>query len=401
MLLTQGLFARISCALFFHADIYSSMPAKQSTNESAFKNWINAQLLNDIAKSIKAVHPEFASTQFLKISNDLGPLELKARVRLVREKLRELLPADYPKALKILMASMNDGSLKGFGLWPYADFIENYGLDHPDLSLKALYELTSKFTGEFAVRPFIRKSQIETLAQLEKWATDKNYHVRRWVSEGTRPRLPWGLRLQALVKDPAPTIKLLEILKYDSELYVRKSVANHLNDISKDHPEMLVKLLGVWQKTVPPEHSEKINWISRHSLRSLLKAGHPGALALLGFGAKVKIQAKNLKLKSSKVRVGQYLEFSFDVICTQSSGKKPQLLMIDYIIHHRKAGGKLSPKVFKLKSLQLSMGEKIKIAKRHSFKPVTTRVYYSGEHFVEIQVNGQKLCKAKFDFKAV
>lgn len=372
------------------------MPAKQSTAESAFKNWINEDVVKKMARSLVKVAPGFNTRKFLEVSRELAPLELKARVRLLRQKLRELLPQNYPEALAILMQSMRDDTLKGFALWPYADFIENYGLEHRDLSLKALYELTQRFTSEFAVRPYIQKYPRETLKQLEKWATDSNYHVRRWVSEGTRPRLPWGLRLQELVRDPSPTIPLLEKLKYDSELYVRKSVANHLNDISKDHPEKVVALLKKWVEEAPQVHRAKIQWIVRHALRSLLKAGDPKALKLLGYGPQAKVKVSSLHLKKKTVRIGENLEFAFEVKCGQKSGGCPQSLMIDYVIYHRKANGNLSPKVFKLRTVKLPPKGSVKVEKKHSFKPVTTRVYYPGSHAIEIQINGQKYVRAEF-----
>jgi 3-methyladenine DNA glycosylase AlkC len=373
------------------------MPAKQESNESAFKNHINVDLVRKIANSIHRVYPTFRKAELISAADELKPLELKGRVRWVSAKLKELLPPNYPEALKILLRSTEDNVLSGFGLWPYTDFIENYGLEHRDLSLRALYQLTEKFTGEFAVRPFLQKYEKETLKQLQAWATDKNEHVRRWVSEGTRPRLPWGLRLQSFIKDPSPTIPLLEKLKYDEELYVRKSVANHLNDIAKDHSWFLIDLLTRWQKEAPQKHQDKIDWITRHALRTLIKNGNPAALKLLGYGHDARVVAKNFTLSRGKIRVGEALEFSFRVECTQPKSRaKIQKLMIDYVVYHQKAGGKLSPKVFKLKNFTLRPGEKITVLKKHSFKKVTTRRYYAGNHAIEIQINGRRAGRKSF-----
>lgn len=370
---------------------------KKSENPKAFKHWIDKKLLLRMAAAIQEVHPDFDQKKFLALTPHLEKLELKARVQHVRDQLHHQLPQNYKKALKILCDSLRSQKLKGFDLWPYTEFVQTYGLDHPALSLKALHHLTQLFTGEFAVRPFLKKHPKVTLDFLLKCTMDQNVHVRRWVSEGTRPRLPWGERLGDFVNDPRPTIALLENLKYDEELYVRKSVANHLNDIAKDHPELLFPILKKWQNTADLNHQKKITWITQRALRTLIKEGHPEALALIGVSSQIKINVKHLKIQKKTFSLNETLSFEFQV---QSDSQKPQRLIIDYIIHHVKANQKTTPKVFKLKSLTLGAGETLRIKKNHPLKKITTRKYYSGTHLLEIQINGKVYAALKWELKA-
>lgn len=377
------------------------MPQKNTEQkDSAFKNWINADVVKKMASHIHHHFSQFDKASFCKVSAQLPPLELKARVELISATLFDHLPNDYERALKILMLATTkpkagQPALQGFELWPLTTFIEKFGLDHPDQSLLALYELTQRFTAEFAIRPFILQNPKRTLKVLQKWADDPNHHVRRLVSEGSRPRLPWGLRLKFLIEDPAPTLPLLERLKYDEELYVRKSVANHLNDISKDHPDLVVKIAKQWLQKAPAKHQKKIQWIVRHSLRSLLKAGHTEALQLLGYHVPSKIEISKMKLSKKNLKMGETLEFSFNLASSAEAD-----LMIDYIIHHVKANGKHSAKVFKLSTKRVMPELAYEIRKKHAFKKITTRTYFSGKHFLEIMINGKIMNRTSFHFSA-
>lgn len=376
------------------------MPQKnQASEDSAFKNWINEALVARTAHHIQYHYPAFAAREFIKVAKQLPALELKPRMRLVCDFLKTHLPTDYKKALAILLKaatkpSPDEAPLKGFDFWAFTEFIQRYGLEDFKESMAALHELTQMFTAEFAIRPFLLKKEKETLKVLHQWAKDPNVHVRRLVSEGSRPRLPWGEQLKHFIKDPSQTIELLEKLKYDEELYVRKSVANHLNDISKDHPKLAVQVAKKWLKEAPEKHQVKIKWIVKHALRSLLKKGTPEALELLGYKSKAKVKVKNLKVTTKTVKVGSHLDFNFEV----EAGENCQV-MIDYLIHHQKSGGKTSPKVFKLAIKNLKKGQVLTLKKKHSFKPITTRVYYPGPHEVEIMINGKLLGKATFTLK--
>ncbi|RYZ72670.1 MAG: hypothetical protein EOP05_10765 [Proteobacteria bacterium] len=236
------------------------------------------------------------------------------------------------------------------------------------------------------MRPFLNADPKTTLAYLLKASVDKNVHIRRWSSEGSRPRLPWGERLNEFIKKPESTLPILENLKYDDELYVRKSVANHLNDIAKDHPDFVVKILKRWQQEVPTEHKPKIDWITRHALRVLIKNGHAGALALVGVSSNAAIEIKALKVSPTTLQFGESLRFSFEI---QSTARKAQKLVIDYVIHFVKASGKTAPKVFKLKTFSLGPNEKLKIEKSHAVRKITTRDYFPGKHTLALQINGK------------
>jgi 3-methyladenine DNA glycosylase AlkC len=358
---------------------------KTEVNESAFKHFFDLALLQRIAKAIHTPYPSFDKKKFTALMAQLKPLEMKARVKRIRDELHQQLPANFPKALKILLVSLNDETLQGFDLWPYTEFVQTYGLDHLELSLKALKQMTTLFTSEWAIRPFLKLYPDETLSYLEQCSHDKDIKVRRWASEGSRPRLPWGERLHNFIKDPTATSKILDNLKIDPELFVRKSVANHLNDIAKDHPEYVIKVLKKWQKTTEKEHLKKIDWIIRHSLRTLIKAGHPGALSLIGVSKDTKIKLQNFKINKKKIVLGDKIIFEFDI---QSLSAKPQKLVVDYIIHFVKANKKNSPKVFKLKTIEILPKQTLTFIKSHHLKKVTTREYYSGRHVLEIQING-------------
>jgi len=368
------------------------MPAvTQKDNPDAFKHWFNEALVKRISTSLSRAYPAFNTKSFLKVVPKLAALEMKPRVHFIRDAMAAELPQDYLKVLSILLKSVEVGNLKGFELWPYTEFIQQQGLDHVEQSLNALYKLTSKFTAEFAVRPFLIKHPKKTFATLKKWSTDKDEHIRRWTSEGSRPRLPWGAKLHASIIDPTSGLEILEKLKFDESLYVRKSIANHLNDIAKDHPDLVISTLKAWQKKVTAKDKAKLVWIEKQALRTLIKQGYKPALEVLGFGEKALVKLGELKLNKKKFTEKDILTFELEFT---SKSSKAQRLAVDYIIHYQKAGNKLSPKVFKLKVIDLKPNEKFVVKKNHSLKAVTTRRHYSGLHKIEIQINGKVLAAA-------
>jgi 3-methyladenine DNA glycosylase AlkC len=367
---------------------------RDESSESAFKHFFDLKLLQRIAKAIASIDKDFDEARFLKLMQELNPLEMKPRVRKIRDELKHQLPKSYPAALQILMKAAAGGKLSSFDLWPFAEFIQTYGLEDLKLSLDALQKITVLFTAEFAVRPFLIKYPKETLRYLEKCARDPDEHLRRWASEGTRPRLPWGERLQDFIRDPSQALPILEILKFDDALYVRKSVSNHLNDIAKDHPGLVIKILSKWKKEAGETHAKKVEWIIHRSLRTLIKNGHPEALKLIGVSTDAKVKLSGFKLNAKAFKLGARMEFEFKL---ESLAKKPQKLVIDYIIHFVKSNQSKSPKVFKLKSVMLPGEETVTIGKSHHLKKVTTRVYYPGAHWLEIQVNGKIVKRAHFD----
>jgi 3-methyladenine DNA glycosylase AlkC len=270
-----------------------------------------------------------------------------------------------------------------------------YGLGDWEASIPALEEFTERMSAEFAIRPFIVRYPQRTMAQMLAWSEHESAEVRRLASEGCRPRLPWGIRLQALVADPAPILPILERLKNDESESVRRSVANNLNDISKNHPDLVLELLRRWQAGATDEAraSDGVRWITGHALRTLVKQGHPQALALLGYGSADQIAVHNLAVEPQSIHIGQQVTLSFDI---ESLAGEPVNLMIDYVVYHRRANGRLSPKVFKLSKRTIQPGEVLQIVRKHSFAPVTTRKYYPGAQAIEPIINGKLCGRAEF-----
>lgn len=364
-------------------------------NENAFKNWINPAVVQKTGKVFHAAYTRFDEKRFQKIASKLNDLELKGRVLLITAGLKAELPEDFSASSKILKKVLGENKLTGFELWPISEYISQFGTDHFDESLELMYQLTQQFTSEFAIRPFLLKDPERILKKFKTWLKDDNVHIRRWISEGTRPLLPWGAKIPSFVEKPA-TIHLLDALKYDEELYVRKSIANHLNDISKHHPDIVINTLKEWVKAAPDAHQEKIQWIKKQALRTLIKKGHPKALGLMGVSDKSEVKLSQLKLSKDKYKLGETLEFEFVL---QSTGAKTQKIIVDYGIGFLKSNGSISTKMFKLKTLELKPKEKVVITKRHSLKAITTATFYSGQHELALQVNGKFLKKTQWLFK--
>lgn len=361
------------------------------------KNFVNEALVRQIAERISHVQPTFAREEFVwATAKQLESLELKQRFAWVADQLREYLPDDYPTALDILLRILDEGDDRfepiddaPFRLLPIPTFVYRHGLDHLEASLDAIYVITRHTSCEGAIRPFIIHHPQTTMARLHQWAQDENEHVRRLVSEGSRPRLPWWPPLRQFIADPAPTFGLLERLKDDPSLYVRRSVANHLNDISKDHPELLLARMEAWSVGASKERL----WLINHALRTLVKRGDQRALAILGYGA-ANIELRGLELTPALLEFGNALEFSFEL---QNRDATQQNLMIDFVLHFRKANGTTAPKVFKLKKARLPAGETLSIKKKLAIRPISTRKYYPGRQRLEIQVNGRVLGGADFE----
>lgn len=365
------------------------------TEPTAFKHWIDRSAVEGLADALCAAGA-FERDSFVEAAAaGLEPLELKDRVRHVAATLRDHLDPDYPTALAHLLRALppplegTDGVSSAFVLWPYAHFVEAYGLEAFDASMRAMVEITQRFSAEFAVRPYLDREPERAFAFLAGLTDHPSPHVRRWVSEGTRPRLPWGLRLKKLVADPSPSLPLLEALRRDPEEYVRRSVANHLNDIAKDHPELVVRTCARWWNDADTDGRRMI----KHALRTLVKKGHPGALAVLGFGPP-KVRVERWSVSERVTLGGDPLELSLAVT---STAKRAQRLLVDFVIHHRKANGETSPKVFKWTERALAPGETLTLEKRHAIRPITTRRYYPGAHHAEVLINGEALAKASFE----
>ena len=353
-------------------------------------NQYGADVSAAIARMIAAVYPQFESRKFVAdVLTGYDALALMPRGKHIAQALHRHLPSDYPKAVDILLASLDQPhgrpaglSMASFLYLPHTMFVAQFGLDNFEDSMRAQHALTQRFTAEFSIRPFLQKYEAATLARLRQWASDPSAHVRRLVSEGTRPRLPWASRLPAFQKDPAPVLALLEQLKDDPELYVRRSVANNLNDIGKDHPTLLAKTAKQWLKGASTER----RWIVQHALRSAVKRGEAGALQVLGFGKSAEVEVSGARITPKRVVMGEKVNVAFDV---SNTSEKPQEVLVDFCIHYVKASGKTSAKVFKLKVLALAPKETVRLSKTVSTVEMTTRKHHAGVHRVDVLLNGK------------
>lgn len=386
------------------------------TQQMLMKDGLGDAAVKRLAANLWAVQADFPYQPFLELAlQGLQELELKERVIHIIAALHQVFPEDFKQTAGILhkcsqqwQAGDPDDPLRGFAAWPLIDYVGVHGLQQPALALDTLKKLTSLFSAEFAIRPFLLEHRELSLKRLHLWSRDKDEHVRRLVSEGCRPRLPWGIRLQPFCEDPGDILPLLEALKADESLYVRRSVANNLNDISKDHPELVLDVCHNWNKgaDIGDEKGGKNDgkqsvdkdrqWLIRHATRTLVKAGHPRVFSLLGYTDKPEISLSPIKLQQEQIVLGEALQFNVQLHAT---GPKPQKLVLDYAIHHMKANGQTSPKVFKLKNLTLKAGEKLSIDKKHMIKEISTRKYYSGTHKLEILINGLGMRGMEFELE--
>jgi 3-methyladenine DNA glycosylase AlkC len=351
-----------------------------------------------IARMIRAVHPGFNARGFVADAlRGYDALALMARGKHIAQALHRHLPADYPQAVDILLASLDQPhgrdpelGLASFLYLPHTLFVAAHGLDHFEASMRAQHALTQRFTAEFSIRAFFQTHEAATLARFAQWASDPSEHVRRLVSEGSRPRLPWASRLPSFQKNPAPVLALLERLKDDPALYVRRSVANNLNDIGKDHPELLAATAKHWLKGA----SQERRWIVQHALRSAVKRGEAGALDVLGFGKSAEAEVTGARITPKRAPMGEKVHIAFGLTNTSA---KAQRVLVDFCIHYVKASGKSSAKVFKLKVLDLAPGETARLGKTVSTAEMTTRKHHPGEHRVEVLLNGQASALGAFE----
>ncbi len=359
---------------------------------TALKDFFSLDLVVRLASSLAAVSSGFPERAFVAdASRGLEHLELLDRARHITRAMHAHLPASYPEALAVVLRSLgpehHKGELLGAGMAPFfylphTLFVAEYGLGHFALSMRAQHELTRRFSCEFSVRRFLEERPDETLAVFAEWVDDPSPHVRRLVSEGTRPRLPWAPRVRWLGEQPERVLPLLEALRDDPASLVRRSVANHLNDLAKSDPERVVSLARRWLRGASAERRALVE----HALRSLVKRGHAGALDALGFGARARVVVEG-SFAPRRVRVGGAVRVKVTVHAERSA-RAPQSLVVDLVVHFVKARGATSPKVFKLKRLELAAGASAELAKTVSLAVHTTRTPYPGTHPVQALVNG-------------
>jgi 3-methyladenine DNA glycosylase AlkC len=377
-----------------------------------FKLLLNADTVATAATHLSRAWADFPATRFKHLAQTgLDELEFKARAQHIRAALEATLPSDFDHAATIIENSLapvrpvddesipkdSAAGLAGWIVWSLGDFVAVRGQHDVERSLQCLHVLTQRFTAEFAIRPFIAAHQATVLKTLERWVSDPSPHVRRLVSEGTRPRLPWGIRLHDLVRDPTPMLPLLRALQDDPSDDVRRSVANHLNDIAKDHPEVLHAWL---REHLPKATSASLSPLEatrratlRHACRGLIKAGDAKVMAAWGVGAPW-AGSVALRLSPRRVQLGQVFELRLQLQSTEA--KKAQALEIDYVLRSPNATGAWSSKTFKGWRVSVPARGAVELVKRHPMRHVTTRTLRAGRHEVEVRINGTACAQAEF-----
>jgi len=369
----------------------------------AWKNMFNKETVGKFSQDIKAVYGSFNADEFLAhtVDDTWESLELMARGKRITEQMKEFLPSDYKEALGIMDKVIT--SCGDFFKMCFPTYVELYGQADADwdLSMKAMELYTQYASSEFAVRPFIIKHEKRMMEQMYAWSKHENEHVRRLSSEGCRPALPWGVALNSFKKDPSPVLPILTQLKTDPSAYVRKSVANNINDISKTHPELVAKLSKEWYG----KH-EYTDWIVKHGCRTLLKKGNRYVLAIFGFHdvSSIDVSDFSLKAKSSvksasgqkipAAKFGEDITLSF-VVTTKEATK----VRLEYGVDFMKANGKRNRKIFQISEIEFKVNQKKTYEKNHSLEDLSTRKHYAGLHSLTLIVNGTERGTLDFELK--
>lgn len=359
-----------------------------------FKNIYNDTFFSGFTTVLAKTLKEFDKKRFLKkVYDDAWEArELKQRMKHIALVLHEFMPGKYDQSIEkikdIITALRKNGITGGLEYMIFTEYVENFGLDHYDTSMKAMEFITQFISCEYAIRPFILRYPEKAIRQMLQWSKHESLHVRRFSSEGCRPRLPWAMALPALKKDPAPILPILENLKDDPSEFVRKSVANNLNDIAKDNPDIVLGIVKRWQG-----HSPRTDWIIKHGSRTLLRKAHPQAMKIFGLAVADKIVVDKLKLVHNSISIGEALHFSFNLTNT---GNKPIKLRVEYGIDYMKSNGKANRKLFKITENTYQPQQTYVFKRTQSFRNLTTRKHYAGQHALSIVINGQELSTKKF-----
>lgn len=360
---------------------------------SALKDYFSEDYLDSLAATLDGTRLRCPDA-VRDLKPELTELELKDRVNTIADRIVEFAELDFPELMSELLVLLPEEKafedthtlgqrhiFEGFGAWPLCSIVERHGLAHWEHSFSAMHRLTKAFSAEFAIRPFLLEDTERAINCLKPLVLDQSEHVRRWVSEGTRPRLPWGRSVPALKDYRSEVLALLESLKFDSSEYVRRSISNHLNDLTREDPELVKSTLERWQQDGVDER------LIRHALRGLVKSGDPGALNILGFGA-VNVEVRSFALDPEVIRVGDQVEIHADFVVDGPA-------VVDYVVEFPGAV-RVSTKVFKWKHVEAGEHQ---LKKKHSFKPISTRRYYDGSGRFSLQINGEIVGVASFELK--
>lgn len=363
-----------------------------------FKDHFDQALCQELGQRAAVLAPGFDAQRYqAALPTELQGLEMKARVRALAEALWHGLGLSFDEAMPVLTGMLDAvpqarlGRMSGFQVWVIADIVETRGLDDFELAMQAIHKVTRHFTSEFAIRPYLVAYPQQTLAVLTGWLDDDSSDVRRLISEGTRPRLPWASRVPSLLLDPTPILPLLERLRDDPSLYVRRSVANNLNDISKDHPALVVELLSRWKAELPSEQGQ---WMVRHAARTLTRQGNAAALELLGYLRTTPVKVKRFEVSPPSIVAGQSITLDCDI---QVEGAGEHGLMVDYAILAPGARGQTNRRVFKWSKRKKQAQGSVRLQREHGIATNQVRSYYPGAHQIQLIVNGQVLAEGTFE----
>ena len=353
-----------------------------------FKDRFDVDLVRRLAALLKAGVPGFDEHDFVAAAtSDFADLELSQRARAVAAALPAQLPPDPATAIDLIRTSLPDSvaaqrwqSFDSFMLWPLTMYVAEHGQSCFEESMAAQHALTQLFTAEFSIRSFLQQQPQRTLAQLADWTTDPSEHVRRLVSEGTRPRLPWAAQLPAFIADPSPILPLLEPLRDDPSEYVRRSVANNLNDIAKDHPDVARAVTARWLAEDPSRRP-----LVRHALRTLVKAGDPAALRILGYDGRSPIGVTRMTIQPTSPRIGDRLTVVLEL---SNPSPSPAAARVDLVVGFARPSGNPRRKVFVGAELELPPGERRTLRRSVSLAQLSTRAVHPGTHTVAIMING-------------
>jgi 3-methyladenine DNA glycosylase AlkC len=359
---------------------------------------INGHTAQLLTRAVRSALPGAELASLRAAARRLGPLSLRERADLLRDALLADVPGDYAELARVVRAA-RDGvpEFGGWLIWPVTGAVATKavadGTDAAfDDAMALLADLTGRLTSEFALRILLRHDLDRALRIIAGWTASPDADVRRLASEGTRPYLPWSIRVPELVARPGATAPVLDALYGDASEYVRRSVANHLNDLSRDHADLAVATARRWLDAPAPTTGRLV----RHGLRTLVKRGHPGALELLGF-APATLEIDGPVLDRTRVPFGGSVRFTAAI---RNAGAEDARLAIDYVVHHHKANGSQSTKTFKLTTRTLAPDETIAVTREHSFRLLTTRRYHPGPHAIALQINGVTSDRAEFELQA-
>jgi DNA alkylation repair enzyme len=371
-----------------------------------FKNMYNEQFFNTFTKDLRLVVNDFDTDKFISqiMDDEWEDKGYKQRIAHITTVFGKFLPADYPEAVSMIIELLDcikdklpDFSRiddKNFGLLTLKygaildNYIEQYGIDDYETSIKAIEKITQFTSCEFVTHAFIAKYPDKMMKQMLAWSTHEHWGVRRLASEGCRPRLPWAMSLPRLKKDPTPIIPILENLKNDPSRFVRLSVANNLNDIAKDNPQKVIALVKSWKG-----ESKEVDWIIKHGCRTLLKQGNTETMKLFGFDSIENITIQNFQILTRQVKIGETVEFSFDL--SNNDVKTP--IRLEYGIYYQKSNGTLAKKIYKISEKEYAENSVTHIIRKHSFRVITTRSFYPGLHQIAIIANGNEFGRLNFE----